>query len=398
MTTTSVEFGGRTITIPHDPWREIRERTPVGLPPCRVVQAAAHVVMQPSYAAVDHSTGSPGHPDEIAQHVDWEATMAFRSHLAAHGFGIAEAMDTAQRFELGWTAARELIRRCGDLRLPTGFVAGASVDHLDEVSTPSQLIDGVIEQVGIIQAAGGIAVLLPMPLLTRWQADEQQYVDVYTAIIDGCEGPLITHWLGEMFLPELAGYFPGDSFLRIMRHDPTTVRAAKLSLLDPNVERRLAHELRQQDQFMLTGDDYNFAPLLTGVGTPDGQTSLGDIPVPLGPFSHGLLGIFDGIAAPAEIGLRALAAGHRDDAMMVLMACQQLGRAIFEPPVHRYKAGLAFLAWLNGHQDTFDLVNHVQRERSLDHYAMVLQLAADAGALTDVETATDRLGRFPALD
>jgi hypothetical protein len=29
--------------------------------------------------------------------IDWESTLRFREHLWAHGFGVAEAMDTAQR-------------------------------------------------------------------------------------------------------------------------------------------------------------------------------------------------------------------------------------------------------------------------------------------------------------
>ena len=42
--------------------------------------------------------------------VDWEATLRFRDHLWAHGFAVAEAMDTAQRgMGLSWWLARELI-------------------------------------------------------------------------------------------------------------------------------------------------------------------------------------------------------------------------------------------------------------------------------------------------
>ena len=60
----------------------------------RVVFAAAHVV------ADDERT------------VDWDATLAFRHHLWSHGFGVAEAMDTAQRgMGLDWPTAAELIRR-----------------------------------------------------------------------------------------------------------------------------------------------------------------------------------------------------------------------------------------------------------------------------------------------
>ena len=66
-------------------------------PVSRRVWAAAHV------AAVRGADG------EV---IDWESTMRFREHLWAHGFGVAEAMDTAQRgMGLPWEQAKELIAR-----------------------------------------------------------------------------------------------------------------------------------------------------------------------------------------------------------------------------------------------------------------------------------------------
>ena len=53
----------------------------------RIAYAAAHVVADP--LAVTRSLGRAA--------VDWDATMAFRHHLWALGFRIAEAMDTSQR-------------------------------------------------------------------------------------------------------------------------------------------------------------------------------------------------------------------------------------------------------------------------------------------------------------
>ena len=74
---------------------------PPGPPRSRVCFAAAHVVADPL---------APGDPDGPAQ-LDWDATLAYRRHLWAHGFSVAEAMDTAQRgMGLDWPASRELIR------------------------------------------------------------------------------------------------------------------------------------------------------------------------------------------------------------------------------------------------------------------------------------------------
>src|SRR5437867_12580631 len=68
----------------------------------RIAFAAAHVVADPR-AAVD---------PWLEAAVDWDATLAFRRHLWSHGFGVAEAMDTAQRgMGLDWPTSLELIRR-----------------------------------------------------------------------------------------------------------------------------------------------------------------------------------------------------------------------------------------------------------------------------------------------
>ena len=68
----------------------------------RVAYAAAHVVVDP-LADIDPVEG---------QAIDWDATIAYREYLWSLGFGIAEAMDTAQRgMGLDWPSARELIRR-----------------------------------------------------------------------------------------------------------------------------------------------------------------------------------------------------------------------------------------------------------------------------------------------
>jgi hypothetical protein len=53
----------------------------------RVAYAAAHVVADP-YAAAD---------PWLQPAIDWDATLAYRSYLWSLGFGVAEAMDTAQR-------------------------------------------------------------------------------------------------------------------------------------------------------------------------------------------------------------------------------------------------------------------------------------------------------------
>ena len=91
----------------------------------RVAFAAAHVVADPRAASIPGST----------RRIDWDATLAFRRHLWSLGFGVAEAMDTAQRgMGLDWPTSLELIRRSVDRsarrhRAPS-CSRGAGTDHL----------------------------------------------------------------------------------------------------------------------------------------------------------------------------------------------------------------------------------------------------------------------------
>jgi hypothetical protein len=90
----------------------------------RVAYAAAHVVVDP-LAETDPPLESV---------VDWEATLKFRHYLWDLGFGVAEAMDTAQRgMGLDWPGALELIERTLiEARSRPGVLVGcgAGTDHL----------------------------------------------------------------------------------------------------------------------------------------------------------------------------------------------------------------------------------------------------------------------------
>src|SRR5689334_1345195 len=68
----------------------------------RVAFAAAHVVADPLAAADPWLDAA----------IDWESTLAYRRHLWSLGFGVAEAMDTAQRgMGLDSSSSLALIRR-----------------------------------------------------------------------------------------------------------------------------------------------------------------------------------------------------------------------------------------------------------------------------------------------
>lgn len=384
--------------------------------PVRLCFAAPHVVLLPGYRGLHRSADRPGTASENAALIDWPSTLRVRQHLDAHGFGIAEAMDTAQRSQLGWDAASQLIAACGRLRPRHGFVAGAGSDHLAAVRNRTGLIDAVVAQARFVQRHGGIAMLLPQPWLVAQGCSEQDYVDVYTAIVDQLEGPLFVHWLGAMFAPTLQGYFPGDSFRRVLAHDPGKVRGCKLSLLDPAREVELRRELLPRGQIVLTGDDLHFGRLLLGGAAPGPEptpppaepppverwTTIGGTPVALGDFSHALLGVLTGIAAPAAAALRALAAGDAAGFLARMLPCEALGRHLFAPPTRHYKAGLAFLCWLRGLQDNPMLLERQDRARDRAHYLRCAELAFACGALDRDELALQRLavaedGRLEAV-
>ena len=162
----------------------------------------------------------------------------------------------------------------------------------------------------------------------------------------------------------------------------------------------LRRELLTRDQILLTGDDFHFARLIRGgdpgvdepaAGAVDRWTVVGDHRVALGDFSHALLGIFDGVAKPAGLALELLSRGDTQSFLDVLLPCEELGRWLFREPTRHYKAGLAFLSWLNGLQENFMLVNREERARDVEHYVRAAQLASAAGVIENADLAAGRL-------
>lgn len=363
---------------------ELERRGPIA--PVRRAVAALRIVMRADAA---HEKDRPA-----VEAIDWEATAALRRRVDTLGFGVAEAMDTAQRFQIGWPAARRLIEQCGALELANGFIAGAGADHLEAVRERDELVAGVVNQARIIQAAGGEAMILSLPWLAARNADEDGFVETYEAIFAALEGPLYVHWLGEMFLPELAGNFPGESFERVMAIDPEKVRGAKLSLLNTEREHALRSALAGRDQVVFTGDDLHFCDLIRGTGNARRTVDVGGRALGIGPFSHALLGVFDAVAEPAALALAYLAHGDGARYEELMRPCEELGRWLFCKPTMHYKAGLAFLSWLNGLQDNALLLAGEERARSREHLVHAAQLAARAGCLADPILAEERLASF----
>ena len=347
------------------------------LPPdaSRIVIAAAHVVADPFTDQDPTGRATP----------DWDATMAFRRHLADLGLGIAEAMDTAQRgMGLDWPGALELIRRTR-AELPDALVFnGCGTDQLDPLAARS--LDDVKraydEQIAAIQKLDGRIVLMASRALAQVAKGSEDYSDVYAHALSQCDKPVILHWLGDMFDPALSGYWGNDDFgkccttvLDIIRTHPEKVDGIKISLLDKDKEIALRRQLPKTVK-MYTGDDFNYPELIEG----DDQG-----------FSHALLGVFDPLATAAACAVGQLSAGDTAAYRATLDPTVALARQVFRAPTQYYKTGVVFLAWLNGFQDHFIMINGAQSQRSLPDYVALFKQADDCGVLLDPEMAVAKM-------
>ena len=341
----------------------------------RVVYSAAHVV---SNALGDNDPTGPAN-------VDWDKTMEFRRHLAGMGIGIAEAMDTAQRgMGLEWSGALELIRRTKE-ELPDAIVSnGCGTDHLDlaEVKTIDDVRRAYLEQVEAIQKVGGRLILMASRALAKIASGPEDYISVYGDVLAACDEPVILHWLGEMFDPNLAGYWGSDNFegaletaLAIIEANASKVDGIKVSLLEAEKEIAMRRRLPTGVK-MYTGDDFNYPELIEG----DQQG-----------FSHALLGIFDPLASVTAQAVSKLSEGDATGFRAMMDPTVPLARHIFRAPTQYYKTGVVFLAWLNGFQDHFIMLNGAQSTRSLPYFVDCFKMAEQCGVLRDPNLAVDRM-------
>jgi Protein of unknown function (DUF993) len=348
----------------------------------RVAYAAAHVV--PRVAAEN----VPGAPADI----DWDATLAFRHHVWSWGLGVADAMDTAQRnMGLDAKATRELIARsAAESRTAGGaLVVGVNTDHVDaEVISLAAVIDAYVEQLHFAEDHGAGTVLMASRHLARAASSPADYAHVYREVLARAGAPVILHWLGEAFDPQLGGYFGSrdvpigiDTVIEIMTENVDRVRGIKMSLLDA------AHEITVRSRLpegttLFTGDDYNYVGLIEG----DGRR-----------HSDALLGAFAAVAPNASAAIQALDAGDPAEYRRILGPTEALARHVFAAPTFYYKTGVAFLSWLNGHQPAFTMVGGLHSARSLPHLSTLVRLADQAGALELPDLAAQRWNAYLAV-
>lgn len=349
----------------------------------RVAYAAAHVVPKV------HGDNTPGRPADI----DWDATLAFRRNVYSWGLGVADAMDTAQRnMGLDAAATRELIARSAEVAREEGgsVVVGVNTDHVDETHISlQQVIDAYISQLEYTEQQGAGPVLMASRHLARVAESADDYRRVYRTVLERATTPVVLHWLGTAFDPELEGYFgstewpeAAEVLLDIINENPAKIAGVKMSLLNAeseiSVRERLPSAQSTQGVRMFTGDDFNYVSLI------------GDSQVGRRSYSDALLGAFAAITPVASAAIQALDDGDDAAYRRILGPTEELSRQIFAAPTFYYKTGVAFLSWLNGHQPAFQMVGGLHSARSLPHLSRIVELANASLALENPELARER--------
>jgi hypothetical protein len=344
----------------------------------RAAFAAAHVV-------ADSRAGNvPGGPPAV----DWDATLSFRAHLFSYGFGVAEAMDTAQRgMGMDWPSSQELVRRTAALAAGSGarVAAGAGTDHLPADASLYDVLRGYEEQLAFIEGTGAQAILMASRQLASSATGPDDYLKVYDHLLSQASRPVILHWLGTAFDPALAGYWGASDvatatqhMLELVHDHAEKVDGVKVSLLDAHHERGLRAALPAGVR-LYTGDDFNYPELIRGDGTQ---------------HSDALLGIFAAIAPAASVALQSLDADDLEAYDEIFATTVPLARQVFGTPTYYYKTGIAFLSWLSGHQPGFTMVGGLQSARSAVHLAEAFRLADAARLFPDPDLAARRMTAF----
>ena len=288
--------------------------------------------------------------------IDWEATLAYREHLWSLGFGVAEAMDTAQRgMGLDWPLALELIQRSTAAAKARGALvaSGAGTDHCQQDKPHLQRCDKRLP--GTVRSHRSRRRTHHSdgePCLGRRRPPCRRLRIGLCRVLAQVRHQLSSTG-GTNVDPALEGYWGGNTIsaatencLSVIRPKRKKSTASKFLCSMPSSKSPCAVQL-PADVRMYTGDDFNYDRLILG----DGQG-----------HSDALLGIFDAIAPAASLALT--------DSMRRISRYQQLlaptvplSRHIFASPTQHYKTGVVFLAFLNGFQSHFHMVRGMESAR-----------------------------------
>ncbi|WP_447002581.1 DUF993 family protein [Saccharothrix isguenensis] len=353
----------------------------------RVVFSTAHVVADPLAANTPLLLGfEPFRPPGI----DWEATMVFRRHLWAHGFAVAEALDTQNRaMGLDWSASAELIRRsAAEARAVGGRIAGGVwTDQLDPMRphTPAEITAAYEEQIEVVEGVGAQTIIMASPALPAVAGGPDDYAKLYAHLLDQTSMPAILHWVLPDSDPRLTGYWGHtdfdaalEAFATVVEDNVAKVDGVKVWPLSREREIRLRRRM-PEGVHVYNGDITDFPELIAG----DEQG-----------HSDALASVFGPLASIVAEGFRALDAGDRATFRAELESTLPLAQHLFEGDaltMRFFKTGFVFLAWLSGHQDHFRMIWGEQSARSVPHLAQVYRLADGLGLFPDPQLAEHRM-------
>ncbi|MCB0883316.1 MAG: DUF993 family protein, partial [Propionibacteriaceae bacterium] len=163
-------------------------------------------------------------------------------------------MDTAQRgMGLDAATALELGRRTVREAASCGgrVVVGIATDQLPAgPATLSEIADAYLEQLEQIESAGGSVVIMASRQLARAATSADDYLAIYGRVIEAASRPVILHWLGTMFDPQLTGYWGSDDLdaavdtvVTLAHAHADAILGIKVSLLDAGREGDLRRRL-----------------------------------------------------------------------------------------------------------------------------------------------------------
>jgi hypothetical protein len=249
------------------------------------------------------------------------------------------------------------------------------------------IIAAYAEQLDHVHQHRSEAIVMASRALAASAMSAADYLEVYEQVLKLAGRPVMLHWLGEAFDPGLRGYWGSEDFtvaadtvIELIDRTGDRVRGIKLSVLDQGSELALRRRLPPAVR-LFTGDDFHYAELIRG--DSEGH-------------SDALLGAFAAITAPAAAALHALDAGDRAGYDAAIGPTVPLSWHVFAPPTYDYKVGVAFLAWLNGMQSHFAMLDGLQTRRQPEHLIRVFELAAQARALLDPDLAVNRMTAYLA--
>jgi hypothetical protein len=117
--------------------------------------------------------------------------------------------------------------------------------------------------------------------LARVASSPDDYVSVYSTLLDEVDEPVVLHWLGTMFDPALEGYWGSAgvddataTFRGLIDAHAAKVDGVKVSLLDAQHEIALRAALPDGVR-LYTGDDFNYPELIMGDGDHHSDALLG---------------------------------------------------------------------------------------------------------------------------